>query len=570
MSETPSKGYILSARKDRLGGRLISLFHGIRLAQQFDLPYRVSWPDFHDFEINNYEELFSQSYIEQQFVGPDEDDDPSVQTLNTPMDEAIAQRVRDGLVLKIDAAKFPIDQRSTDGFDFFGSIGFHPDIVEQMNKIENVGSFDALHLRYGDLLSADRVYSMAIPIEYYIDFLDNFDFESKNLILFGDNPDLQEHLATLYPVVLAGNAYDDANLTDLQRALMDIYLLSSADSITMGGTSNFSILAASLAGKPRNSLRRKADVMRKARTGQKIITRLGSGDTTFKSILGDDLPFHSANFFLTEHDSTPLEKTFLARNVYQPAVLADMPKFAKIDRLLMALDPCDPADLADLYAQVRPAGHTAPERLYGDFDQDAVLDLIGLIAGQPDLLNSTLENALAAAREQYLLYNNRQTLRPSALMQSEILGRWMLNCCADSGAVFKAPIWKTQWPVFDGKPNRFYLFNTLPQFKTFFLIVASALTGCFNSAKHLNMNALPWADFDDIVNGMDDLDPNAQFIVMAAWMATHCHRKDPEMHAMVAALRERHGAVLSRLVDHCTGLDNRFGKNLERIQNMGL
>lgn len=570
MSETPSKGYILSARKDRLGGRLISLFHGIRLAQQFDLPYRISWPEFHDFEINNYEELFSRSYIDQHFVAPDEDDDPSVQALNTPMDETIAQRVRDGLVLKIDATKFPINQRSTDGFEFFGSIGFHPIIVEQIDKIETVGSFDALHLRYGDLLSADRVYSMAIPIEYYLDFLDNFDFENKTLILFGDNPDLQKHLATLYPVVLASDAYDDENLTDLQRALMDIYLLSSADSITMGGTSNFSILAASLAGKPRNSLRRKTDVVRKARTGQKIITRLGSGDTTFKEILGDDLPFHSANFFLTEHDSSALEKTILVRNVYQSDVLADMPKFAKIDRLLMALDPCDPDALADLYAQVRPAEHTAPERLYGDFDQDAVLDLIGLIVAQKDVLDGSLDHALAAACAQYLLYNNRQTLRPSALIQSEILGRWLLNSCADRSALFKSPIWKTKWPTFDGKPDRLYRFNTLPDFQTFFLITSSALTGCFNSAKHLNMNALPWADFDTIVNGMDDLDPNARFIVMAAWMATHCHRKDLEMHSMVAAMRDRHGAVYGRLVDHCSGLDNRFGKNLERIQNMRL
>jgi hypothetical protein len=304
------------------------------------------------------------------------------------------------------------------------------------------------------------------------------------------------------------------------------------------------------------------------RVSQQIITRLGSGDTTFNPILGDDLPFHSANFFLTKHDTSTLEKMFLVRNVYQPDVLADMPKFAKIDRLLMALDPFDPKDLSDLYAQVRPVGHVPPERLYGDFDQDSVLDLIGRIAAQKDVLEGLIEHALDTAREQYLLYNNRRAQRPSSLIQSEILGRWLLNSCADPGALFKARIWTKDWPVLDAKPDRLYQFNTPPEFKTFFLITASALVGCFNSAKHLNINALPWAKFDDVVNGMDDLDPNARFIVMAAWMATQCHRKDAAMAKEVATLRTRHGAVFSRLMNHCHGLDNRLGNNVARIKAM--
>lgn len=570
MSESPSKGYILIARADRLGGRLIAMFHGIRMAQMFDLPYRITWPSFHDFEINNYWELFSKDYIKKHFVANDADPDLPRQTLVIPLNETIAQRVRDGVVLRIDPTKFVGDLNSAKEFDFFGSVGFHPDILQQMNEISGIGGFEALHLRYGDLLSADRVYSMSVPMEYYFDFLDNFDFESKKLILFGDNPDLQKHLASIYPVTLADEVYRSDGVTDLQKAFMEVYLLSAAEKITMGGVSAFSTIAASLGGCSRKVLRSKVEPLRKARIGQKIVTRLGSGETTYPALLGQDLPFHTANYFLSEHEVTPIEKSFLIRNVYHGEALADMPKFAKIDRLLMALDPMNPTEFSDLYQKVRPTGHIAPERRYGDFDQDAVLDLFYELASSDSADLKSFEKALSAAKSQNLLFNMRRTLRPSAFIQGEILGRWLLNCCNDPKDIFDSPIWRQAWPAFKTTPDRIYQFGTLQEFRTFFLITTSALAGCFNSAKHLDINALPWAGFDDILNGMDDLDPNAQFVVMAAWMATHCHRKDPEMHSMVAALRERHGAVLSRLSDHCGGLDNRFGKNLERIQNMGL
>jgi hypothetical protein len=54
VSKVESKGYIHIARADRLGGRLISMYHGTNIAHKFDLPYQISWPDFHDFEVSNY------------------------------------------------------------------------------------------------------------------------------------------------------------------------------------------------------------------------------------------------------------------------------------------------------------------------------------------------------------------------------------------------------------------------------------------------------------------------------------------------------------------------------------
>jgi hypothetical protein len=60
VSKVESKGYIHIARVDRLGGRLISMYHGTNIAHKFDLPYQISWPDFHDFEVSNYQELFSE------------------------------------------------------------------------------------------------------------------------------------------------------------------------------------------------------------------------------------------------------------------------------------------------------------------------------------------------------------------------------------------------------------------------------------------------------------------------------------------------------------------------------
>jgi hypothetical protein len=36
------------------------MYHGTNIAHKFDLPYQISWPDFHDFEVSNYQELFSE------------------------------------------------------------------------------------------------------------------------------------------------------------------------------------------------------------------------------------------------------------------------------------------------------------------------------------------------------------------------------------------------------------------------------------------------------------------------------------------------------------------------------
>gem|GEM_PF-5624793 len=266
-----SIGGLLAFRNDRLGGRLNAILTGFRLAQKYDIPFRVFWPAHEDtsIELRTPEDLFDRDFMDSTFL----DQKAGGPTVRKSQDIGGMGNIRSGAAFKAAVAKgtwflsnsateqqlLPWENPSElkeipkllNTFPFSRVVRDMIGLIEE--TLGNV-AFKSYHLRRGDIIDDtafashntwSNKYIPRVIYEWHIKR--ELERGSGQIVVFSDTP--AETIAFCKMsgrVVSFDNLIEKASLTILQRDFLELYVMSRSEKIFAPPSSAFSGVAAAL------------------------------------------------------------------------------------------------------------------------------------------------------------------------------------------------------------------------------------------------------------------------------------------------------------------------------------
>jgi len=320
MSKT-ARGMFIGQRRDRLGARLLMTLTCVRLAEDFDTIYRINWsPKGADApELEAPEELFDKAWMEVHFLTQKDFDaqestalpiwhfknDASPDRINAHLAAGRAVIVEEGFEVFAfpweDAEQIRHRYRS-----FIDRITFTPMIRDEMHKIKTAlaqnGSC-AYHIRRGDILNGipwkHSAWSAKIePEEYYHQHMKKL--EGAPAILFSDQPETLAAFKAAYPsLTTIQDITDLSQMTRAQRDFLELYAISCADGVVAPIISAFSMAAARISGRQRQTFREVLDNDELEEANQALVARLHQGRAQFISLSEEAHLYSKAHQYLT-------------------------------------------------------------------------------------------------------------------------------------------------------------------------------------------------------------------------------------------------------------------------------
>lgn len=261
---------VVHLRKDGLGSRLASLLNALYLAKILNCEMKFIWPGLNYGDLNdgvlghNFGsalEFFSREFCDRHLLpaaAPTHEAKLTLQTnlyrrhlLRRALHETKGQlRSTFKNAAKILNPNLTPDDALRPG-QFFREIGFGRDIEIAINLADQAAIPDkcaALHIRSGDIVYQEIRedgfvwLNKAMPIQLAKMVIEKLRVERRGVILFGEDTKVLRHLAALYgpPVSLAADYLPQEELSEAQRSMFDLVLLSRVDTVYCGISSYFS------------------------------------------------------------------------------------------------------------------------------------------------------------------------------------------------------------------------------------------------------------------------------------------------------------------------------------------
>ncbi len=265
---------ITGYRKDRLGARIIALGNLLFLEDKFGASVRYLWPDAfesHDMSVKNksnpiFDEAFHEAYIEEVTANLR----PNIDTL-TDLDQirgrigtpVFKDRLKQGelflcneglqpVVFSNETIASQVDafRRSMSRMSFSSIV--NEVLEEALVKLKERGQTPlALHVRRGDVLDVEpwchkNWVSKFSPDEFYEVVMDR---PGVSALLFSDTPEAARRLAgNRKNAVTLDDLLDTPHLSEMQRDLVELLLMSRCEAVVAPSLSAFSSSAALISG----------------------------------------------------------------------------------------------------------------------------------------------------------------------------------------------------------------------------------------------------------------------------------------------------------------------------------
>jgi len=266
--ETASRPAVVARRWDGLGGRLNAIINAMALASALDAEFRFAWPGGPSTP-GAAEELFSAEFLAAHVVNIDELEgrevvpDPTERPLAAARQD-LAQAGHGAMVDVVEYAStlsFRDESHLAADHRFRASaeqIGWSPAVARTIATINagfSIGAYAAIHVRAGDIVKGD--WRQFLPVEKYtprpyVEFaIQRLLAEGVgHVLILSDNEDYANELRQRFDCVRRPHELlpHYVELTAVQRALADIWLLARATRILGPTTSAFSRLAGNLSG----------------------------------------------------------------------------------------------------------------------------------------------------------------------------------------------------------------------------------------------------------------------------------------------------------------------------------
>lgn len=249
---------IFCHRKDGLGQRLRYLVLAMFVASKTNRNFKFTWAElngeseFHD--ITPPIELFSEEFLEEHLVGLEDIKGlPLLELSNlSSFDTSILMKNDKFLNLESLDPKFIPDKGKL--LTFFEKISFSDSVIKILNHVNDLnlsGGCVAIHLRggdliYGDFRKSERFNEKVIPIPVARDYALKIIEMGKTPIFFCQDDQAEASLNGIEGVFFSSQM-KPKNVSSLQNAIFDIYLMSKCDHIFAGG-SGFTDVASIIGG----------------------------------------------------------------------------------------------------------------------------------------------------------------------------------------------------------------------------------------------------------------------------------------------------------------------------------
>lgn len=258
---------VVARRWDRLGGRLGAILNAWSVAHALGLDFRLVWPMGESEELNEPRELFDERFL-AQFECRDTDlDGRFVRRLPThlSLQEArdFVQNIGRNVIFDIsdcfEIITFLGEDRNSAHKRFRNSlkeIGWSVDASALLNDILDSrfsSNYAAMHVRAGDIVTGDWRQFVSVdkylPSPYVELLIKRLSVDGVvEVVLFSDNLKYLTCLKNQFPEIRTSDELVPKyyNLTEIQRALADILVLSRSNFIVGPKSSAFSCLAANI------------------------------------------------------------------------------------------------------------------------------------------------------------------------------------------------------------------------------------------------------------------------------------------------------------------------------------
>lgn len=261
---------IVAQRGGRLGGRLNSLVNALRVAEKTGLPFRYHWSVIQDrdYEINYVEELFTQRFLQENIdaeafrhLRPDLrrlPHSPAFPLGALPERcEGKAGFLVNGTRAYVFPGEDPIQVRR-ELRESFHRLDFLPELKRAFEEIERRMEGQeavALHIRRGDLrwprfrwVAGSSKYR---PTLLYAEYLRRRYAAGarESFLVFSDDPETVQELKRAFPDLRSQeDFFDPGRYSELQLAVLDMFMMMQCRQIVGPGISAFSNFAETLAG----------------------------------------------------------------------------------------------------------------------------------------------------------------------------------------------------------------------------------------------------------------------------------------------------------------------------------
>ncbi|MFZ3584236.1 hypothetical protein ACOI1H_19025 [Loktanella sp. DJP18] len=268
-------GSIISHRNDRMGGRIIAMMNAMRIARDYDLPFRVGWTTGGrtSEEVRDPAMIFDADWIADHFFDTDVlsgiyDDLIDLSTLVgddrwTP--EKFRKRLAQGDSFLSGAAMgvtvlpwedaADVAARLPDALSYFR---FSPPVQQMVARIDSVfagKTLTAYHIRRGDIIhdpiTSNKLWSNKyIPREFYEQHLARTLADpDARVLIFSDTPSEVERLKRADPRVQGfDDLLGDTDLTSGARDFLELFAMSRCRHIFGPPSSAFSQTAMTIGG----------------------------------------------------------------------------------------------------------------------------------------------------------------------------------------------------------------------------------------------------------------------------------------------------------------------------------
>ena len=260
---------VVARRWDGLGGRLQAILNGLSLARALDLEFRFVWPRNSFRTLHEPREIFDEEFLAQFEIAESACDDrvvlPAPTYLSLPEARTFCRAAAPysmidawqcfDVIRFADESAAAAEARFRAGLSEIAWSGVVRDLMESVVLANGPCGYSAIHVRAGDIVEGD--WRQFVPAEKYIPTayvelaIENFSGpDGGPVVVVSDNHRYVRYLKTRFDFVRLpgelGGGY--AGLSEAQRALADILVLSRARHIFGPQTSAFSRLAAHIGG----------------------------------------------------------------------------------------------------------------------------------------------------------------------------------------------------------------------------------------------------------------------------------------------------------------------------------
>lgn len=257
---------IVSISSARLAARIGSYLNAKRLADLIGQEAKIYWPPS-GWEVNNSEEIFSQSFIDRTFVNKKYT--AGLIPYNNLYEHYDIEKYKEYLsnengiaIRNTRPIKIP-EQDSGAILLNAPSLFSDEDLSPKMNEIVSLissqmdGVFIGVHIRRGDILdyeAQEHLLTRYEPISVIIKALQNIEERNPGcrFIFASDDAAIRKTLIETFPAGReASSLADDIECTDLQAALRDMLILAKCKMVVGPRFSGFSSIGALMGGRER-------------------------------------------------------------------------------------------------------------------------------------------------------------------------------------------------------------------------------------------------------------------------------------------------------------------------------